>query len=300
MPRLRGTRAEVGGFLDVLVPAGVEVVPTVAANAVSSGPVTRAAFDHVKDALLERLAAAGPARRRAARAPRRDGAGGRAGRRGRAPRRGPEGHRPRRSPRRDAGPSRHDHAPGWSRKPTPWSATTRTRTSTSTRPARRRPALLLRTVRGEVRPVTLFARAPMLVPAEGQGTERPAHGRADGRGQASPGPARRPRRLAVPGPALARHPRHRVLGHGRRRRTPARRGDRAHGPPARLAGLGAAAGLRRRPPDRGRRHPPGPRRRGRPVHPLGVGRQHGIGLARRQRPRPRAPPRPGCPRRDAS
>src|SRR5262249_59268098 len=31
-------------------------------------------------------------------------------------------------------------------------------------------ALLVRTVRGEVRPVTLFARSPMLVPAEGQGT----------------------------------------------------------------------------------------------------------------------------------
>ena len=58
--RLRGTRAEVGGFLDVLDPAGVEVVPTVAANAVSSGPVTRATFEHVRDALLERLAAAGP------------------------------------------------------------------------------------------------------------------------------------------------------------------------------------------------------------------------------------------------
>ena len=58
--RLRGTRAEVGGFLDVLDPAGVEVVPTVAANAVSSGPVTRATFEHVRDALLERLATAGP------------------------------------------------------------------------------------------------------------------------------------------------------------------------------------------------------------------------------------------------
>src|SRR5262249_5371227 len=58
--RLRGTRAEIGGFLDVLGPAGVEIVPTVAANAVSSGPVTRQAFEHVKDAFLERLQAAGP------------------------------------------------------------------------------------------------------------------------------------------------------------------------------------------------------------------------------------------------
>src|SRR5262245_64577847 len=58
--RLRGTRAEIGGFLDVLGPAGVEIVPTVAANAVSSGPVTRATFERIRDALLERLAGAGP------------------------------------------------------------------------------------------------------------------------------------------------------------------------------------------------------------------------------------------------
>src|SRR5215510_585582 len=58
--RLRGTRAEVGGFIDALDPAGVEIVPTVAANAVSSGPVTRATFDHVRDAVLERLTATGP------------------------------------------------------------------------------------------------------------------------------------------------------------------------------------------------------------------------------------------------
>jgi len=57
--RLGGTRCEVGGFLDVLGPAGVEIVPMVAANAVSSGPVARAAFDHVAGAMRERLAAAG-------------------------------------------------------------------------------------------------------------------------------------------------------------------------------------------------------------------------------------------------
>src|SRR2546425_13035984 len=58
--RLRGTRAEVGGFLAVLEPAGVAVVPTVAANCVSSGPVTRAAFGAVAGGLLGRLAAARP------------------------------------------------------------------------------------------------------------------------------------------------------------------------------------------------------------------------------------------------
>jgi microcystin degradation protein MlrC len=58
--RLRGTRVEVGGFLAVLEPAGVEVVPTVAANCVSSGPVTREAFDAIAGELLGRLAVAGP------------------------------------------------------------------------------------------------------------------------------------------------------------------------------------------------------------------------------------------------
>ena len=60
LEKLRGTRAEVGGFLAVLEPAGVEVVPTVAANCVSSGPVPRATFDAITGDLLARLAAAGP------------------------------------------------------------------------------------------------------------------------------------------------------------------------------------------------------------------------------------------------
>jgi microcystin degradation protein MlrC len=58
--RLRGTRVEIGGFLAVLEPAGVAVVPTVAANCVSSGPVTRAAFDAIMGELLERLGPANP------------------------------------------------------------------------------------------------------------------------------------------------------------------------------------------------------------------------------------------------
>jgi microcystin degradation protein MlrC len=47
MAKLRGARVEVGGFLDALEPAAAEVVPTVAANCVSSGPVPRATFDRL-------------------------------------------------------------------------------------------------------------------------------------------------------------------------------------------------------------------------------------------------------------
>ncbi|MGH7267047.1 MAG: M81 family metallopeptidase, partial [Candidatus Rokuibacteriota bacterium] len=57
--RLRGTRVEVGGFLDALERAGAEPVPTIAANCVSSGPVPRETFDTLLTALLDRLVAAG-------------------------------------------------------------------------------------------------------------------------------------------------------------------------------------------------------------------------------------------------
>lgn len=59
MTKLRGSRVEVGGFLDALGKAGVDVVPTVAANCVSSGPVPRGTFETLKAALLDRLAASG-------------------------------------------------------------------------------------------------------------------------------------------------------------------------------------------------------------------------------------------------
>ena len=168
LERLRGTRAEVGGFLDTLVPAGVEVVPTVAANAVSSGPVTREAFHHVRDALLEALA--------------------------RGPVDGvllalhgamvledaPDGEGELLAAVRQAiGPD------------VPLVATLDLHATITPRMVKEADALvgydtyphidlyetgakaatiLLRAVRGEIRPVTLFARSPMLVPAEGQGT----------------------------------------------------------------------------------------------------------------------------------
>jgi microcystin degradation protein MlrC len=167
--RLRGTRAEVGGFLDTLAPAGVEVIPTVAANAVSSGPVTRALFEHVKDALLARLAGAGPVdgvllalhgAMVLEDAP--DGEGELLA-----------------AVRKAIGPA------------IPLVATLDLHATITPRMVQeadalvgydtyphidlyetgaKAAALLLRAVRGEVHPVTLFARSPMLVPAEGMGT----------------------------------------------------------------------------------------------------------------------------------
>lgn len=55
--RLGGTHAEVGGFLDILGGAGAEIVPTVAAHSVSSGVVPRETFETLQSELLARLAA---------------------------------------------------------------------------------------------------------------------------------------------------------------------------------------------------------------------------------------------------
>jgi microcystin degradation protein MlrC len=248
LPRLRGTRAEVGGFLDVLGPAGVEVIPTVAANAVSSGPVTRSAFDHVKDAILERLAAAG----------RLDGVllalhGAM------VLEDAPDGEGELLAAVRKAiGPA------------VPLVATLDLHATITARMVEEADALIgydtyphidlyetgakaatliLRAARGEVRPVTLFARAPMLVPAEGQGTSnQPMAGLMAEAKRLRPGPASSPSRSSPSSPGSTS--RHRVLGDGRRRWPSARGGDRARGSPARLAGLGAPARLRGRPPER--------------------------------------------------
>jgi microcystin degradation protein MlrC len=58
--RLRGTHAEMGGFIDVLGQEGIEIVPTLAAHSVSSGPVPRTTFEQLTRELVSRLAAAGP------------------------------------------------------------------------------------------------------------------------------------------------------------------------------------------------------------------------------------------------
>ncbi|MBV9354602.1 MAG: M81 family metallopeptidase [Chloroflexi bacterium] len=56
---LRGSHAEMGAFLDVLAESEAEVVPLLAAHSVSSGPVPRATFERLLSDLLRRLAAAG-------------------------------------------------------------------------------------------------------------------------------------------------------------------------------------------------------------------------------------------------
>jgi microcystin degradation protein MlrC len=167
--KLRGTRAEVGGFLAALEPAGVEVVPTVAANCVSSGPVPRATFEAITGELLAGLAAAGPLdgvllalHGAMVLDDDPDGEGALLA-----------------AVRKQVGPG------------VPVVATLDLHACLTARMVREADALvgydtyphvdlyetgvkaanlLLRTVRGEVRPVTLLAKSPMLVPAEGMGT----------------------------------------------------------------------------------------------------------------------------------
>lgn len=56
----RDTNCEVAGFIDVCEPAGHELVPTMAAFALSSGAVTREAYQTLRDELLDRLSALQP------------------------------------------------------------------------------------------------------------------------------------------------------------------------------------------------------------------------------------------------
>ncbi|MCL5046967.1 MAG: M81 family metallopeptidase [Actinobacteria bacterium] len=60
IPRFAGTSTALGGYLDALGRAGVEIVPTVAAMANPAGPVTRMVYETIKGELLKRLAAGGP------------------------------------------------------------------------------------------------------------------------------------------------------------------------------------------------------------------------------------------------
>ncbi|MBI3457782.1 MAG: M81 family metallopeptidase [Candidatus Rokubacteria bacterium] len=167
--KLRSTRAEIGGFLEVLEPAGVEVVPTLAANCVSSGPVPRGTFEALRDDLLRRLAAAGPLdgvllalHGAMVLEDDPDGEGALlAAVRTRVGERIPivatlDLHgdiTPRMVAEADAlvGYDTYPHIDLY---------------ETGVKGAR----LLLAAARGEVRPVTLFAKSPMIVPAEGMGT----------------------------------------------------------------------------------------------------------------------------------
>ncbi len=57
---LRDTSTEVGGFLDVLEAAGVEVIPVLAAHAISGGPVVARDFATLRDRIVAGLRRAGP------------------------------------------------------------------------------------------------------------------------------------------------------------------------------------------------------------------------------------------------
>jgi len=51
----RGTKTELAGAMDVFEAAGVEVVPTMAAHAVSGGPIETASLDRLLDEMVERI-----------------------------------------------------------------------------------------------------------------------------------------------------------------------------------------------------------------------------------------------------
>ena len=58
---LSDARQEMGGFLDAAEEHGFEIVPVLAANALSSGPLTRETFDYLLGRLLDGIEAALPA-----------------------------------------------------------------------------------------------------------------------------------------------------------------------------------------------------------------------------------------------
>jgi microcystin degradation protein MlrC len=53
VPNFAGTRNELGGFIDAAKAHGWEPVWGVAANTIPSGPLTRAAWEHIRDRILE-------------------------------------------------------------------------------------------------------------------------------------------------------------------------------------------------------------------------------------------------------
>jgi microcystin degradation protein MlrC len=174
--KLRGTRVEIGGFLETLEASGVEVAPTIAANCVSSGPVPRGTFETLRDAMLDRIGKAAPldgvllalhGAMVLEHDP--DGEGALLG-----------AVRAAVGPRVPVVATLDLHATITPRMVQEADALVGYDTyphvdlyETGIKAAR----ILLAAIRGETRPVTLFARSPMLVPAEGMGTaDRPMAG----------------------------------------------------------------------------------------------------------------------------
>ena len=58
--RFRGTHSPIGGFIEVLEAQGMEIVYSIAAEAMPSGTVTREAFEFIKQRLIRDIRAAGP------------------------------------------------------------------------------------------------------------------------------------------------------------------------------------------------------------------------------------------------
>lgn len=56
----QGTKTEVGGFIDVLEQAEQAIIPLVCAAAIPSGMVTFAAYEEIKDSILQAIVEAGP------------------------------------------------------------------------------------------------------------------------------------------------------------------------------------------------------------------------------------------------
>ena len=60
IPQMAGTLTEIGGFIDAARKEGVEIIPTFAANSVSSGPLTADALDTMTERILDGIRCAGP------------------------------------------------------------------------------------------------------------------------------------------------------------------------------------------------------------------------------------------------
>ena len=54
-----GTRTEIGGFIDALREARIEIIPTIAASATPAGPINRKDLEHMIDTVLKGIREAG-------------------------------------------------------------------------------------------------------------------------------------------------------------------------------------------------------------------------------------------------
>ncbi|MFH0848242.1 MAG: M81 family metallopeptidase [archaeon] len=55
----RGTKTSIGGFVDAAEQHGIQLIPTIAASAMPSGLVTKRAYDHIRDRILDGVRGSG-------------------------------------------------------------------------------------------------------------------------------------------------------------------------------------------------------------------------------------------------